>query len=391
MRTATGLVCAFLFACAHAAPFTPPDDSTIVEKLPGATDPAARNVESLRRQLVARPGDTALRLEIARRYFDLAMAQGDPRYVGYAFAAIGPIEGSAQGNARYWLVKGLLQQYSHDFASAMTSLGKASELDPNAIEPIAWRAAIDMVEARYADAENECRRLVPIAPVLLARSCDAFVQAATGQLRQAYQGLQAVLAAQSDASPGLVLWVQNRLAEMAARLQLTEEAERHYQAALKQGITDQFLLGSYADFLLAQGRPREVLGLLDGWERSDVLLLRLALAGEAAKDSRAKGWAQQLADRFSDAAKRGDKLHEQEAARFALDIEGDAHKALVLAASNYAKQKEPRDAEILMRAALAAHDAKAAQPALDWLRKSGYEDPALAKLAGQLAQAGATR
>ena len=43
---------------------------------------------------------------------------------------------------------------------------------------------------------------------------------------------------------------------------------------------------------------------------------------------------------------------------------------------NYQVQKEPRDAEILMRAALAANQPKAAQPALDWLRTSQYEDPA---------------
>ena len=58
---------------------------------------------------------------------------------------------------------------------------------------------------------------------------------------------------------------------------------------------------------------------------------------------------------------------------------------------NYSVQKEPRDAEMLMRAALAAGQAKAAQPALDWLRSSRYEDPALAALATQLAAQGATR
>ena len=57
----------------------------------------------------------------------------------------------------------------------------------------------------------------------------------------------------------------------------------------------------------------------------------------------------------------------------------------------YTVQKEPRDAEILMRTALAAGQAKAAQPALDWLRNSRYEDPAFDKLAAQLAAQGATR
>ncbi len=98
-----------------------------------------------------------------------------------------------------------------------------------------------------------------------------------------------------------------------------------------------------------------------------------------------------MRDRFDAAAQRGDRLHEQEAARFELDIEGQPRKALDFASLNYQVQKEPRDAEILMRAALAAKDAKAAQPALDWLRTSRYEDARLSALASQLAAQGATR
>ena len=64
---------------------------------------------------------------------------------------------------------------------------------------------------------------------------------------------------------------------------------------------------------------------------------------------------------------------------------------MALASRNYQIQKEPRDAEILMRAALAANQAQAAQPALDWLRSSRYEDPAISALATQLAAKGATR
>ena len=109
---------------AGAAPFTPAGDSEVVERLPsGSNDPAVRRVDSLRKQLAAQPNDTQLRLEIARRYFDLAMAQGDPRYVGYASAAIAPMAAAASNDAAYWLVRGMIQQYSHDFTGALQSLG----------------------------------------------------------------------------------------------------------------------------------------------------------------------------------------------------------------------------------------------------------------------------
>ena len=384
MRLPVALLALLAALHAQAAPFTPAADAEVVERLPGATDPAARGVASLRKQLAAKPDDNALRLEIARRYFDLAMAQGDPRYVGYAQAAIAPLAQAAANDARYWLVRGQLEQYGHDFAGAVASLNKASQLDPANAEPVSWRAAIAMVQARYPDAARECERLAALTQPLFAQGCAAYVQAATGGLQPAYDALQRAAGAAPRAEPGLVLWVQTRLAEMAMRLQRWDAAEQHFKLALRQALTDQFLLGAYADFLLERKRPAEALQLLAGWERSDVLLLRLALAGKAAGDPRAADWTQQLRERFAAAAQRGDRLHEQEAARFALEVEGDAARALALAQHNYEVQKEPRDAELLLRTALAAKQPKAAQPALEWLQASRYEDPRLAQLARQL-------
>lgn len=377
-------------ACA-AAPFTPASDADVVERLPANADPAVRGVESLRRQLAARPDDALLRIDIARRYFDLAMAQGDPRYVGYAASAIAPLASTSQTSPSYWLVRGLVQQYSHDFEGALVSLARAAQADPASAEPLSWRAAIFMVQARYAEALAACQQLTPLAEPLLGAGCTAYVQATTGQLESAYGELAKVLARSPNAGPELMLWQLTRLAEMAWRLGRQEEADRHFKRALSLGVTDQFLLGAYADFLIERQRPADVLKLLAGWERSDILLLRLALAGKAANDPRAAGWASQLRERFTAANQRGDRLHEQEGARFELDIEGQPRKALELAAHNYTVQKEPRDAEVLMRAALAAGDAKAAQPALDWLRTSKYEDPKLNELAARLAEKGAQR
>ena len=396
-----------LVAClslAQATPYTPTSDAMVVESLPGrASDPALKRVDSLRKQLAARPDDAGLRVEIARRYFDMAMAQGDPRYVGYASAAIIPLAKAAPLNpsssssantstqADYALVFGLIQQFSHEFEPALASLAKASQLNPQSPEPLLWRSAIFMVQARYPEASAECQRAMPLAEPLVGAGCNAYVDATTGQLDAAYAKLLAAVAAAPQTAPELLLWQATRLAEMAWRLGRFDTAEGHFKSALKQGVTDQFLLGAYADFLLARQRPMEVIGLLADWERSDILLLRLALAGKTTGDKRSIDWATQLRDRFVAAALRGDRLHEQEAARFELDIEGNAARALKLASANYKIQKEPRDAEILMRAAIAAQQAQTAQVALDWLRTSRYQDPALQALAGQLVALGATR
>ena len=393
------LFCLFT-SIAQAAPFTPANDSDIVERLPlSATDPSARRLQSLRKQLEAKPDDVALRIEIARRYFDLSMAQGDPRYVGYASAALTPLDKAAPaGNTAltvgYWQIKGILQQYSHNFDGALASLDKASLADPKSPDPMAWRSAIHMVQANYPKAQAECEALKPLTTPLFSTGCSQYVLAHSGGaagLQSAFDTLNAAMKAEPNAQPELLLWELTRLAEMAIRLKRFDEAEAYFQRAFKLGVTDQFLLGAYADFLLLQKKPEAVITLLADWERSDILLLRLALAGKATNHKKAADWASSLRDRFVDAAKRGDRLHEQEAARFELDIENNPKKALALATANYQHQKEPRDAEVLMRTALAAKDTAAAAPALNWLKQNKYEDANLADLAAGLAKLGGSK
>jgi hypothetical protein len=381
----------------HAAPYTPATDAEVIERLPGrASDPATRRVESLRKQLAARPDDASLRVDIARRYFDMAMAQGDPRYVGYAAGALAPLAKANPSEpilgASYFQVRGMVEQFTHQFDAALLSLAKASHLDPASPAPLLWRSAIYMVQAKYPEAGAECTKLKPLADPLVGIGCSAYVDAShAGGLEAAFNALSAAAKQYAASAPELLLWQYTRLAEMALRLERSDVAEGYYKSALKLGVTDQFLLGSYADFLLARKRPAEVLTLLADWERSDILLLRLAIAAMATRDTRAANFAGQLRARFEEAAKRGDRLHEQEAARFELDVERNAKKALALASTNYATQKEPRDAEILMRAALSAGQAAQAKPAVAWWRSSRYEDPAVASLATQLVGLGAEK
>lgn len=144
------------------------------------------------------------------------------------------------------------------------------------------------------------------------------------------------------------------------------------------------MLAAYADFLLEQGRPAQVMALLKNWARSDTLLLRLALAARALGLPQAERHARTLGERFTDAARRGERLHLQEEARFLLELKGDARAALAAAQENYRSQREPRDAQILIEAALAARDPAAAAPALEWLARHRFESARINELARQL-------
>jgi hypothetical protein len=89
-----------------------------------------------------------------------------------------------------------------------------------------------------------------------------------------------------------------------------------------------------------------------------------------------------LQDRYAAARARGDTTHRAEEARFELRLRGDAAAALRLAQENYAVQREPRDARVLLESAVAAGQRAAAKPAIDWLQRSGFEDRHLRELAG---------
>ena len=358
-------------AQASAAPHVPKDDSTVLERLPlRRSDPVAVELKQLRGAA------------LARRYFELALAQGDPRYVGYAEAALRNAQNDPPAATLF--VHGLLKQYRHDFPGALADLEAALKRDPGLIGAHSWRAAIFMVGADYRAAREECRALEAIASDLIATACRATVDATTGKARAAYDDLKAELDERPDAAPELRLWVLTRLGEFAARLGDLRTAERHFREALALGVRDDYLLAAYADLLLEQKRPQDVNALLKDWGQSDNLLLRVALAARMQSSPEAPKLAQSLGERFAAAGLRGERLHLAEEARYLLDLKGDAKAALAAAAENWKSQREPRDAAVLLEAALTAGDRKAAAPALKWLEESGFEDARLRRLAEKL-------
>ena len=66
-------------------------------------------------------------------------------------------------------------------------------------------------------------------------------------------------------------------------------------------------------------------------------------------------------------------------------MQGQPAQALALASENYAQQREPADARLLLEAAVAARQPAAAAPVLKWMAESGIESTALKALATQLA------
>lgn len=378
------LLLSFVAPNATAAPRKPLDDAEVLERLPSrAGDAGSRELAAMRAAMASAAGNPEPAAELAQRYFDLAMARGDPRYVGYAEAVVARFPDSLPASLR--LIRGLLRQYRHDFDGALADLAAALELDPDLAAAHAWRGAIYLVQANYGAATGECDALRRLGHNALFGACFGLVQAYGGQLEAAYRTLQQALAGTHDA--GNRLWLLTRLGEVATWRGQADQAELHYREALAIGRDDGYLLAAWGDFLLDRGRPAEVLKQLAGWEVSDGLLLRLAEAEAALKLQGAARLARMLDDRFAAAKQRGDTTHRAEEARYQLRLRGNAKEALRLAAENYRVQREPRDVRILLEAAIAAGDPDAAQVARDWLRSSGFEDARLQGLGQESALA----
>jgi hypothetical protein len=344
-------------------------------------------LRQLRAALAASPSDSKLAATLAARYFELAMAEGDPRYVGYAEAALRPWR-EPEAPTDVLFVRALLRQYRHDFEGGLKDLAQTLRQDPKHAGARSWRAAILMVRADYAGAARECAELAKLSDApeddLRAVGCSTYLDATTGKLRAAYGRLFDALRRNADADAEMKLWTLTRLAEMAWRLEDHAMADGLFNQALAIGLDDNFLLAAYADYLLERGRPKEVVGLLKSWARSDTLLLRLAMAEKALGMREAGPHVQALADRFAAAALRAERLHLGEESRFLLDLKGDAQQALAVGLDNWKEQREPRDAAVVLEAALAARDPKAAKPVLAWLRASGFESEKMKRLAESL-------
>lgn len=375
-------------SAASAAPRVPTQASEVLELLPmRPTDTSARELATLRAEVnqsaATHPGDPLPATRLAQRYFDLALERGDPRYVGYADAVIRPFANT--DSAALWSMRGQLQQYRHGFEPALAAFDAALKVDPEFAAAHAWRGAIYLVQADYPAALGECTALQRLARVTLAGGCLGLHSAYTGHLKAAVAYLQQALDATQD--PGNRLWIWTRLGEVYAWQGKPAAAEQAYRQALAQGLDDGYLLAAWSDFLLDQKRPAEVVKLLEKWESSDGLLLRLALAETQLGLPKAAAHTQALQDRFAAAKQRNDTTHRAEEARFWLYLKNDAAQSVATAAANFEVQREPRDARILLEAAVATRNAKAAQPVRDWLQSTGFEDARLRGLAQNLAGA----
>jgi len=361
----------------EAAPRVPANDDVVVQKLPSAF--------LALRQWQPRRGDEEVgladALASARRYIEVGQTYSDPRAYGYAQSALGRWWDADPAPSEVLVMRARILQFRHQFVPALQQIEAALRFDQ--FDPDAWLlfASIAQVQGDVRAARRACLKLIPIADPLVGATCAASTAALSGHDDSAAPLLLGALNQASAASKGERVWAWTTLAEMHARLNQNEKASAAFREALNISPDDVYARAAFADLLLDTGNMYAVRETLGDAYQADALLLRAAIAAQRMQSADADALRADLAQRFAEARARGDETHLREQARFALEVERNPSLALELAERNFLVQREPMDARILLEAAVAVGDVASAQPALEWMARTGIRAPRLQQLA----------
>ncbi len=370
----------------HAGePYVPQDDDEVLETLPRDLLSGRDEIDSLRRQLAQDPQNVELAARVASHYLQLGKSAGDPRFYGYAQAAIGPWWESATVPAAVLKLRAKLKERDHRYDEALTDLNLLLKQDPKDAQVYIELANIYWVQGKYADAQRACDRLSENAEAVPTIMCRAPILAVTGQAEQAYASLTHILPVVKRQWPTALPWILTMQADIAAQLGRFEQAEQHFREVLSIDPANNYVLRSYADLLLDQHRDEEVISLLREYVSDTGILLPATIAAHrAGQQALAAEWRAQLQSRFEENRLRGNPPHGRYEALYQMELVNDPKRALALAQDNWEQQKQPADSRVLLEAAVAAKDPAAAQPVVDFLAKHGTQHVVLERLVQQL-------
>ncbi|QEG23420.1 tetratricopeptide repeat protein [Mariniblastus fucicola] len=365
-------------------PFVPDSDDTVLVVLPKSLLVERDMLQRLRSQLTADPDNPKLAATVSQRYLSIGKRGGDPRFYGYARAAVAPWWEDDSAPAEILKVRAKLKENDHQFENAVTDLKLALKQKPKDPQLLLELANVFRVQGKFTDALSIGDRLEKVAGPVPAALGRAPLYVMTGRAKDARSLLKQILPAARADYPSTLGWISTVQADVALALGESDTVEQHFREGLGVNPADVQLLHRYGDFLLDQNRNEEALELLQDHVADNGVLLRAAIAAKRCQDIRADDWSRQLERRFEEIRLRGSEPHGRFESRFALQVQENADRALQLATKNWKRQKELRDAQNFLEAAIAAGDFDAGNPVLDFLQEHNTQhallDPLVEKL-----------
>ncbi len=368
-------------SAALAEPTRPADPSLVLATVPATGDSPFK---ALQAELDRDPKNLELASALARAAIDLGRNTADPRYYGQAEAALTPWWNDAEAPSEAKLLRATIRQAFHQFDPALVDLDAVIAREPGNAQARLSRAFIHMTRGAPAAAAADCAALDDPRLKLVAAICQARADALTGKGEEAAKTLILVLAEERRANVAMKKFALTVLADIKTGLGDWAATTRYYQQVIAAGNADVATVAAYGDILLALNKPKDVLELLEDQGSADIIVLRQAIAAKRLGDPRLAQWQAVLAERFAANQSSGNRVHLREEARYLLDVRDEAGAALPLALENFVVQKEPADAELLLRIAIALKNAQAAQPVVDHIRATGLKDQRLEALIAKL-------
>ncbi|MEM9619639.1 MAG: hypothetical protein AAF936_16935 [Pseudomonadota bacterium] len=373
---AAGIIAAVSLNTALAHPRHQHDDAQASASL-RLSEADQLRLNELTAQLNNNPENAQAAVAFARFAATQARRLGDTMLLRRAAEILAPWESVENPPISVLLVRANIKQIDHRFDAALNDLNQAIRRNP--VNPQA-RLSRAFILSTIGDADSaaaDCAALRANISIYIRETCRARVNGLVGAIDEADARMEALLGVVQPASPAERLFALSIAADIAERQGAIVAAEVHYKEMLSIDDVSVYARAAYANFLVTQDRLAEARDTIGDAPHTEALLLLRVLAADHTSDAVAKSAARELSLRMAVDRAEGDFSHAREYARFALDHMNDAVLALEMAQENWQVQKEPVDARILVRSAMAAHTPSIIDEMRIWVAKTGLQDYSL--------------
>ena len=102
----------------------------MLERLPDRSAVEYRELKVLKARAAAEPENVDAAVALADAYYGISRREGDPRYLGYAQAALTPWWKDPDAPTAVLVTRATILQSNHEFPRALTDLDKAIAREP---------------------------------------------------------------------------------------------------------------------------------------------------------------------------------------------------------------------------------------------------------------------
>jgi tetratricopeptide (TPR) repeat protein len=289
----------------------------------------------------------------------------------------------------------LVKQGFHDFQDGLQDINRAIALEPGRAEFWSWRFALHLLLADMAAAQKDIDEMGRLFGAEEAQIYRAVLFYRTGQPVPAVSLLSQAIRSANYQDASSQDWIGFHLGEAHRVAGQPDRALAVWGQRLKASPQSHLIRLSLADLLNQQGQYRQAKNVATSTADStsaltraatmtDALLMQAVLACRGLKDPEEARLASQLEARLRSQTLRQEALIERPKLIYQIAYGRDLKAGLALSIDNWQLQKEPPDALLFVQAALALGQARAAEPVVNWVEKTGYTDPELTQMLAQL-------